>query len=171
MKNIAWVFGLCLLLSGCQQNISPNSEKSVEEIMVSDKISNADLIRNPTSANEPEDTVNIARMVFAEEEYDFGKVVEGEVVTYVFHFTNEGKMPLVITSARSTCGCTVPQWPDRPVAPGESGEINVRFNTAGKKGWQKKPINVTANTYPSVTTVNVVGEVLEKGTTTASNTK
>ena len=169
MRSILWFFGLFLLLSSCQQSVSSNSEKSVEEIMTSNHVSNADLIRNPASANEPEDTVNVARMVFTETEFDFGKVTEGDVVTHVFHFTNDGKMPLVISSARSSCGCTVPEWPKVPIPPGEEGEITVKFNTAGKRGWQKKPVKVTANTYPSETTVDLVGEVLEKGTTTAAN--
>lgn len=171
MKRNTWIIGVFLLAAGCQQGLSPDSEKSVEEIMAESNISNADLIRNPASASIPEDTVNIARMVFAEAEFDFGEVVEGEVVTHTFTFTNAGKVPLVITSARSTCGCTVPDWPDEPVPPGEAGEIKVQFNTAGKRGNQKKPVNITANTYPALTSVNLVGKVNPKNPSTAANTQ
>lgn len=159
--------GLIVLLGSCRQGVSPNAEKSVEEIMTADKISNADLIRNPASASVPEDTVNVAKMVFAETEFDFGTVTEGEVVAHTFTFTNEGKIPLVISSARSTCGCTVPEWPKEPIPPGESGEISVKFNTAGKRNNQKKPIRITANTYPAMNTVDLFGFVKPKDPTTA----
>jgi hypothetical protein len=162
MNRNAWIFGFCLLLGSCQPSATSHSEKSVEEIMTSDKFTNADLIRNPASANEPADTVNVAKMVFAEKVFNFGDVIQGEVVTHVFKFTNEGRVPLVITHARSTCGCTVPEWPDTPVPPGGRGEIKVQFNTAGKGGPQNKPVNIIANTYPSLTTVNLVGGVRPK---------
>ena len=171
MNRNVWIFGFCLLLGACQSSVSSNSEKSVEEIMTSDKFTNANLIRNPASANEPEDTVNVARMVFAEKVFNFGDVVQGEVVTHVFKFTNEGRVPLVITNARSTCGCTVPEWPDTPIPPGGSGEIKVQFNTAGKGGPQNKPVNIIANTYPALTTVNLVGGVRPKQSVAASNSE
>jgi hypothetical protein len=96
-------------------------------------IRNSDIIRNPVSAKEPIDTVNVAKIEFEETEHDFGVVGEGVIIEHVFKFTNTGKMPLIINSARSTCGCTVPEWPKDPIPPGEGGEISVRFNTKGKK--------------------------------------
>ena len=66
MNRNAGIFGFFLLLGACQQSVTSNSEQSVEEIMTSDRFSNADLIRNPASARQPEDTVNVAKMVFEE---------------------------------------------------------------------------------------------------------
>lgn len=162
-KNIGIIIVLAFLSASCQPSLSSNSEKSIEEIMSSDKFSNADLIRNV-----PEDTVNVAKLVFTETEYDFGEATEGEVVTHTYTFVNQGKIPLVITGARSTCGCTVPEWPKTPVPPGKSGEISVKFNTAGKRGPQKKPVTVTANTYPAQTVVDLIGVVHPKDPATAA---
>jgi len=151
-----------LLLWGCaNEGGQPDSvsEKSVEEIKQDGPIRNSDIIRNPVSANEPLDTVNVAKMTFEEPRFDFGEVQEGEVVEHVFEFTNTGQSPLIINSARSTCGCTVPEWPKEPIPPGESGVINVRFNTKNKKNKQTKPVTITANTYPTTTKVFVTGFV------------
>ncbi|MEL6926599.1 MAG: DUF1573 domain-containing protein [Bacteroidota bacterium] len=138
------------------------AEKTVEEIKAESKINNAKIVRNPVSADVPEDTVNVARMEFAQEDFDFGTITEGEVVEHVYTFTNTGKVPLVISNARSTCGCTVPEKPDGPVAPGETGEIKVKFNTKGKVNKQEKPIIITANTYPKETRVYLRGFVERK---------
>lgn len=151
-----------ILLWGCANDSGQPgavSEKSVEEIKQDGPIRNADIIRSPVSANEPLDTVNVAKMTFEETRYDFGEVQEGDIVEHVFAFTNTGKSPLIINSARSTCGCTVPEWPKEPIAPGESGVINVRFNTKNKKNKQTKPVTITANTYPTTTKVFVTGFV------------
>ncbi len=84
---------------------------------------------------------------------------EGEVVEHTYTFTNTGKAPLIIRGARSTCGCTVPEWPEEPIPPGQSGKIEVKFNTAGKKNQQTKPVTITANTYPTTTKVLLKGFV------------
>lgn len=147
------IFG-CTLMA-CQNG--QNQEKSIEEIEAAGKISS--IIRNPKSADGKVDTVNVAKIEFEEERYDFGEIDEGGVVNHVFKFKNTGKVPLVISNARSTCGCTVPQWPKDPIAPGDNGEIAVKFNTKGKKNKQSKPVTITANTYPNQTKVFINGFV------------
>lgn len=83
---------------------------------------------------------------FDEKTHDFGTIDEGDIVEHTFTFTNNGKAPLVITNARGSCGCTVPSFTREPVAPGESGEMLVKFNSRGKRNQQNKSINITANT-------------------------
>lgn len=149
-------------LIACQQNRFSQSEKTVEEIKAEGPLTNADIIRNPVSADGPQDTVNVARLAFEETSFHFGEVTEGEVVSHTYAFTNTGKVPLIISDARSTCGCTVPTWPKDPIEPGESGSISVEFNTTNKQGDQRKPIIITANTYPARTTVYLQGFVRPK---------
>ncbi len=120
---------------------------------------NSELIRNPISADMPLDTNALARIIFDAPEYDFGEVQEGDVVEHTFVFRNEGKVPLSILNARSSCGCTVPDWPKDPIPPGGTGEIKARFNTEGKTNEQKKIIVVTANTYPNEVSVILKGRV------------
>ncbi|WCT14117.1 DUF1573 domain-containing protein [Mucilaginibacter jinjuensis] len=98
-------------------------------------------------------------MKFERDTHDFGKIKGGDLVHYDFKFTNTGKSPLIITNATATCGCTKPEFPKTPVAPGASDVIKVTFNSTGKMGLQDKQITVTANTNPTETRVHLVGEV------------
>lgn len=120
---------------------------------------NSELVRNPVTANLPADTNQLARITFEQPEYDFGTVNEGAIVEHTFKFVNTGKIPLTILKARSSCGCTVPEWPEEPIPPGGIGEIKAKFNTEGKLREQKKAITVTANTYPNDTKVTLKGIV------------
>jgi hypothetical protein len=85
-------------------------------------------------------------MDFEEKTHDFGTINEGDVVEHTFTFTNNGKAPLVITSARGSCGCTVPSWTKEPIKPGETGEMLVKFNSKGKPNTQNKTVTIKANT-------------------------
>ncbi len=69
---------------------------------------------------------------FDEETHDWGTVMDGEKVTHVFKFKNTGNEPLVISNAKGSCGCTVPEWPRDAIAPGKSGEIKVVYDSKGK---------------------------------------
>ena len=85
-------------------------------------------------------------MKFETREIDFGTHNEGDVLDTVFKFTNTGDAPLVITNVKTSCGCTTPYWPKKPIQPGESEEIKVRFNTRHKPGKQTKTITIHTNT-------------------------
>lgn len=84
---------------------------------------------------------------------DFGKVKEGETVNVVFKFKNTGTKPLVIAKVWAQCGCTVPETPQKPYAPGETGEIKASFNSSAKQGMQTKEVYMSANTNPETTTL------------------
>jgi hypothetical protein len=84
-------------------------------------------------------------MSFEKVEHDFGNIIQSTPQETVFKFTNTGNAPLIITNAKSTCGCTVPEKPDGPIAPGDTGELVVKFNGSGKNA-VTKVITVTANT-------------------------
>lgn len=155
-----------LLLTACgngNQQPESASEKTLQEIKQDGAISNADIIRNPVSADTPIDTVNVAKITFEEQNFEFGEVTEGAVIEHTFRFKNTGKAPLVIQGARSTCGCTVPEWPEEPIPVGEEGEIFVRFNTKNKRARQVKPVIITANSYPATSKVYLRGFVNEAG--------
>lgn len=96
---------------------------------------------------------------FSSESFDFGTINEGEVIDYVFTFTNVGEAPLIIQSATASCGCTVPSYSREPVAVGGTGEIAVRFDSKNKKGNQAPTVTVTANTYPKVRKLRLKGTV------------
>ena len=79
-------------------------------------------------------------------EHDFGIINEGDIVETVFSFTNTGKSELIISSAKGSCGCTVPEWPKAPVMPGETGDIKVKFNSDKKPNKQQKTVTLVTNT-------------------------
>ncbi|WP_108423427.1 DUF1573 domain-containing protein [Flagellimonas amoyensis] len=111
-----------------------------------DKASNkivADNVENATSRDEAQKLVPV--MTFEKAEHDFGTIEQGTPQETIFKFTNTGNAPLIITDAKSSCGCTVPDPPKEPIAPGETGELLVKFNGSGQNQ-VTKTITVTANT-------------------------
>jgi hypothetical protein len=98
---------------------------------------------------------------FEEIEFDWGTITQGDKASYVFKFTNTGNEPLIIKNAKGSCGCTVPQWPKAPIAPGEQGEIKVVFSSKGKMGKQSKRVTITANTDPGMSYLNVKGNIIK----------
>ena len=93
--------------------------------------------------------------------YDFGKVTDGEKVEYSYRFKNTGKNPLIVSKATASCGCTVPEKPEEPVKPGETGFIKVVFNSQGRVGDVHKEVTVTSNAYPGFPVLELKGQVQE----------
>ncbi|MBU2996863.1 DUF1573 domain-containing protein [Cellulophaga baltica] len=101
---------------------------------------------NVQAAAERDDAAKkLPVMTFEKVEHDFGNIIQSTPQETVFKFTNTGDAPLIITNAKSTCGCTVPEKPEGPIAPGETGELLVKFNGSGKNA-VTKVITVSANT-------------------------
>jgi hypothetical protein len=106
------------------------------------------------------DPKNPPVMTFDESTYDFGTISQGERVKHTYYFTNTGKSPLVIHSAQGSCGCTIPEWPKEPIAPGKEGKIEVSFNSEYKSGHQEKMVTILANTKPTKTFIKITGDVV-----------
>ncbi|MGY8954521.1 MAG: DUF1573 domain-containing protein, partial [Flavobacteriales bacterium] len=98
-------------------------------------------------------------MEFEKEIFDFGTIAQGEKVNFIYKFTNTGDADLIISSAKGSCGCTVPDWPKQPIAPGEVSEIKVVFNSDGKSGNQHKDVSINANTQPALNKIAFKGIV------------
>lgn len=116
-----------------------------------------DLVSNPKSAQTPSNKK--AEIQFDKTEFDFGKILQGEVVAYTFHFTNTGTAPLIITSVEKSCGCTASEFPREPIEPGKTGDIKITYDSKGHHGFQSKVLIVNANTNPSSTTLRLKAEV------------
>jgi hypothetical protein len=157
--NYYWIFGAFLLLSCTKQN----SEQSIDIKTLKNGQDLAEIISSPLDDNDELDTTQVAKMVFEEMVYFFGEVEEGEIVEKTFYFVNEGVKPLSIKDARTTCGCTVPSYPESLINPGDKDSIYVRFDTKNKEGYQNKTVTIIANTYPNKTIVSLKGKVNPKG--------
>ena len=103
--------------------------------------------------------MNLPKFPFDHLEWDFGDISEGEKVEHFFTFANEGKNDLLIISAKGSCGCTVSDFPEKPVASGETSFVKVVFDTSGREGEQIKKIQVYANTEPAITELIIKANV------------
>ena len=96
---------------------------------------------------------------FDKMEHDFGTIKQGDVVECVFKISNTGNEPLIIEEAHGSCGCTVPDYPKEPIPAGQTRDIKVKFNSAGKKDKQQKTVTLTANTDPLQTVLTIMAFV------------
>ncbi|AZQ64195.1 DUF1573 domain-containing protein [Flammeovirga pectinis] len=120
-----------------------------------------------TASTTKASTGPLAKFNFEEKEFNFGEITEGDKVTHVFNYTNQGEVPLTITNVRTTCGCTAPDWDRKPLAPGETAKLTVTFNSAHKKGTQVKRVTIQANVEDGMDVVTIRAKVnpkAEKGT-------
>ncbi len=143
IKRIFFFGTLCLMFVSCdvRKKDAPAGKNEVTQPVV---------IKDPT-------TVQIIDSAF-----NFGKVVDGEIVEYNYRFKNTGSKPLVITHASASCGCTVPEKPEQPILPGETGFIKVKFNSEHRVGQALKTITVQSNAEPAFPELVLKGEVLNK---------
>ena len=101
-------------------------------------------------------TVSAQEFKFETEIIDYGKIALGSEGKRVFEFTNVGDAPLVINDIRSTCGCTVPKKPEKPIMPGEKGQIEVSYDTKRPGGFSKA-ITVLSNAKNERTILKIKG--------------
>jgi len=94
--------------------------------------------------------------------YNFGKITDGEKVEYSYRFKNTGTKPLVIQDASASCGCTVPQKPEKPILPGETGFIKIVFDSKGRVGNAYKTVTVLSNANPGFPQLILTGDVEAK---------
>lgn len=93
--------------------------------------------------------------------HDYGTIYQNADGRSEFTFKNTGSEPLVLSSVRSSCGCTIPQWPKEPILPGQSGVIVVTYDTK-RVGTINKQITVLSNATESQVILNIKGNVLQK---------
>lgn len=142
MKKILFVFSLAglMVLAACHN-------QNVKNQLLQSNVSKQVIAAAPV-------------MTFSETVHDFGKMVQGEIVKYSFHFKNTGKSDLKIAKVSTSCGCTVGHYPHKPVKPGEEANIEVIFNSTYKMGYQNKSIMLLANTKPERTILRIKANVV-----------
>lgn len=100
-------------------------------------------------------------MSFESMTVDYGTIEENSEPLRVMKFTNTGDEPLIITNARGSCGCTVPDWPKQPIMPGETSQIEIRYAT-NRIGQFSKTVRISTNETNDGHTLTVKGNVLKK---------
>ena len=101
-------------------------------------------------------------ITFEESSKDFGDITQGDKVEHIFKLENTGNAPLIISNVAATCGCTVPNWPKEPIAPGKTAQIKVSFNSAGKSGKQNSVVRIYSNATEPIEKVSMISNVLPK---------
>jgi hypothetical protein len=99
-----------------------------------------------------------AKIEFTSETLDYGEINKGSDGVRVFEFTNTGDAPLIISKVSSSCGCTIPKKPEAPIMPGETGEIQVKYDTK-RVGPIRKAITVISNADTPTKVLKIKGEV------------
>ncbi|HSP12782.1 MAG TPA: DUF1573 domain-containing protein [Salegentibacter sp.] len=105
---------------------------------------------------------NTAKMEFKSETIDYGEIKKGSDGVRVFEFTNTGNAPLVIENVTSSCGCTIPKKPEEPIMPGETGEIQVEYDTK-RVGPIRKTVTVYSNSDVPTKALKIKGKVIDEG--------
>lgn len=104
---------------------------------------------------------NTPKIDFKSETIDYGEIKKGSDGVRVFEFTNTGNAPLVIENVTSSCGCTIPKKPEDPIMPGETGEIEVKYDTK-RVGPIRKTVTVYSNAEESTKALKIKGRVLDE---------
>jgi hypothetical protein len=121
-----------------------------------------EFIRIPTDQEGNIKPEEMAKLHFSEDHFKYDTIEQGEIVEHSFSFTNTGKSALLITSVKSSCGCTVASYPEDPIQPGKGGEILAKFNSKDKEGPQINEISIYSNAYPNKSKVSLSGFVLSE---------
>ena len=152
MKNIIYIIAFLMftVFLSCNNQNKNNNEKSIT----------TDLVQNPITAEGKYNTGELPVMKFDKKIHDFGIIIQGEKVSYTFKYKNIGGSDLIITSAKGSCGCTVPSYSKKPIAPGETEEIEIVFNSSGRKGQQHKTISLYTNAQPNKYILTITGQII-----------
>lgn len=103
----------------------------------------------------------LPEITFEETVIDYGTIEQGSEPYRTFEFKNTGGAPLIIKNAKGSCGCTVPEWPKKPILPGEVNEIKVRYDT-NRLGNFRKTVRLTTNAGEEAVVLTIKGEVMKK---------
>ncbi len=101
-------------------------------------------------------------MDFKELKYNFGTITQKAPVKHVFTFINSGAQPIIINQVVSSCGCTTPYWPRKPILPGQKGQITVVYDPRNRPGQFHKVVTIYSNAKNSPVQLVITGKVLEK---------
>jgi hypothetical protein len=166
MKNGLIVCFSVLLVIAC--NNTDKKMANTENANVSGKTVRGNAIDTATHQHTTPPAIDSANLTTIEwidnMELNMGKIVEGQDLEIAYRFRNSGKKPLIISNVRAQCGCTIPETPKEPFAPGQQGVIKAKFSSTGRGGSHNtKEVYVEANTNPATTVLVFHVEVLKRG--------
>src|SRR3954469_24293138 len=142
MQKISFVFvaAVCaLMMTGCRDKAAEKRIAELESRLAQLETNKGTaavaatatpMTATPATEEKPEGPLPV--MEFEQVDHDFGTIVEGQKVTYIYKIKNTGQAPLIIQSAQPSCGCTVPKWSQEPIPVGGAGNVTAEFDSNGK---------------------------------------
>lgn len=146
MKKIICLLIVVISILSCKKETIVTTKKVPDISLTPEEEAMIDANNKSFDVVKPDVEAKTTTMSFENAMHDFGVIKQGSKVEHNFKFTNTGSNDLIITNAKGSCGCTIPEYPKEAVKPGEAGEIKVSFNSDGKSGEQTKSVTITANT-------------------------
>lgn len=119
------------------------------------------LYAQQVSESKLNENPNAPEITFKDKVYDYGTIFVGGDGNCEYEFTNTGKEPLILSSVRSSCGCTVPSWPREPILPGKKDVIKVKYDT-GRIGPINKSVTVLSNAKNPTEVLRMTGNIVKK---------
>ena len=158
MKKIFLILATDITIASCNEANKTSEESNVASTATQATAEPTATATAPATSATPDpnqpDTASLTTIQWLDgADRDFGKMNEGDNLNVSFRFKNTGTKPLIISNVTASCGCTVPETPKKPYAPGETGVIKASFNSAGKPNMQSKQVTVYANTNPAMNTL------------------
>ncbi|MGL2963338.1 DUF1573 domain-containing protein [Flavobacterium sp. RSB2_4_14] len=147
MKKIIllYVSTLFVLTTSCKKEAVSPVAGQIDENVVAPEATQTPAVSLEEAPTPPPADGKYPVFTFETIEHDFGTITQGDKVSYDFKFKNTGEADLIITDAKGSCGCTVPDYPKTPIKPGEDGIIKVSFDSTGKIGLNSKSVTLTCN--------------------------
>lgn len=108
-----------------------------------------------------QNTSNGPKIKFNKKVHNYGTIEHQSDGSCTFEFTNTGDQPLALSTVRSSCGCTVPKWPRKPIMPGEKGKIKVTYDTR-RLGPINKQVTVRSNAINGTIVLKIKGKIARK---------
>ena len=146
MLNINILILFLLVLFSCTNDSS-------KQLTTSIVVSNLTADKNSEKISMPEIEID-------QDYFDFGEIDQDKSIRIDFKLKNIGNAPLLISSVKGSCGCTVPEWPKEVIKPGTETNIKVTFNSGKRQGKQKKTVTLVTNAIPSTKVLTITGTVL-----------
>ena len=163
MKKILLVLAACITIASCNEADKKAETTSTTTAPTTNEAASTLSATNTAPQLNTVDPATLTKVEWLDGmDKDFGKIEEGKTLDVSFRFKNVGDKPLVISNVSASCGCTVPETPKEPYAPGQTGVIKASFNSSGKVGSNSKQVNVFANLDPAMTTLVFRVEVKAK---------
>lgn len=155
--TVGLLFALGLSISSCGNGTKTEADAQATENSVANNGDNT--APYPPQSTTEEAVENPTTLSWNKMEHDFGKVKKESQNNYEFTFKNTGSNPLVINSAKGSCGCTVPEYPKEPVMPGDEAKIVITYTAGTAAGETEKLVTIDANTEPRTTTLKIKANV------------